>query len=62
MPQITYTGKRDGVDVVLPTRQLTIANGETVQVTDTEAAHLGTVPGFELKTPAKKRAATKEEK
>ena len=58
MPDITYKGKRASVDVVLPTRNLTIAYGETVTVTADEAKNLGTVPGFE-KTPAKKRATKK---
>lgn len=61
MPDITYNGKRASLDVVLPTRHLTIANGETVSVTADEAKQLGTVPGFERKTPAKKQATKKEE-
>lgn len=62
MPDITYNGKRDSVDVVLPNRNMTIMNGETVEVTADEAKRLGTVPGFERKTPATKTATTKEEK
>lgn len=57
--ELTYKGKRASIDVVLPTRNLTIAYGDTVEVTDAEAKRLGTVPGFERKAPAKKRSAKK---
>ena len=55
MPNMTYKGKRAAVDVVLPDRNITVAYGETVEVTAAEAKNLGTVPGFE-KTPAKRAA------
>jgi hypothetical protein len=55
---LTYEGGIQSVDVVLPTRTLTVSFGDEVEVTAAEAEALKNVPGFApRKTTTKKEQA-----
>lgn len=61
MPEIVYNGKRDGVDVWLPSGRRTFTRGEPVTVTADEAKRLAAVEGFSKpRKKAAKKAATKK--
>lgn len=48
MSSVQYVGGRDAVDVKLPSRWLLgVVRGESVEVTDDEAARLLAIPGWE---------------
>lgn len=54
---LTYQGGIQDLDVVLPTRTITVAHGDEVEVTAEEAEALKKVPGFAPpKTTTKEKA------
>ncbi len=59
MPKLQYVGGVQAVDVVLPTRVLSVAAGDVIDVTADEAARLADHPDFVA--PAKRTATPSEE-